>query len=261
MVINWLVAELQPILEAAIGDFARQKGRLHLSRAHLLFTDCNSICRSIAAVEDNWIEYSFSPAMSEKAFRRHGGPTYTSIEPNLMHIYLLGYRGCGKSTVASLLAQLLDRPSIDTDDWIESATSQTIRDIFASVGEPGFRDLEQRAIAQVAGLQEPSVVALGGGAVLRAANRQVIIDTGHRVWLKATPERLYERIQRDSATCDRRPSLTDQSGFEEVVKLLAERNPIYESLAEFTVDTDERTPDQVVDRIATWIESMKSAQP
>lgn len=177
-----------------------------------------------------------------------------------MHIYLLGYRGCGKSTVASLLAQLLDRPSIDTDDWIESATNQTIRDIFASVGEPGFRDLEQRAIAQVAGLHEPSVVALGGGAVLRAANRQVIIDTGRRVWLKATPERLYERIQRDSTTCDRRPSLTDQSGFEEVVRLLAERNPIYESLAEFTVDTDERTPDQVVDRIATWIESMKSAQ-
>jgi len=172
-----------------------------------------------------------------------------------MHIYLLGYRGSGKSTVASLLAQVLNLPSIDTDDWIESANSQTIREIFEAYGESGFRDLEHQAIEHVSGLAHPAVVALGGGAVLRESNRQLIADSGLRVWLQASPEKLYSRIRADSTSCDRRPKLTDRSGFEEVVKLLSERSPIYAAVADFTVDTDGQTPDQTVEVIATWLKS------
>jgi len=176
-----------------------------------------------------------------------------------MHIYLMGYRGCGKSTVANLLAGALDLPFLDTDEQIESATHQTIREIFASVGESGFRDIEHGVLGQVASLAQPTVVALGGGAILRESNRQLLRGSGHRVWLKASPEQLFDRIRGDSTSPSRRPSLTDRSGYEEVVKLLAERTPIYESMAELTVDTGDRTPDQVVKLIVSWIQSTKSA--
>lgn len=172
-----------------------------------------------------------------------------------MHIYLLGYRGSGKSTVANLLSQVLNLPFIDTDDWIESASSQTIREIFESVGESGFRDKEHQVIEQVAGLPQPAVVALGGGAVLRESNRQLITDSGLRIWLRASPEHLYGCIRNDSNSGDRRPRLTDHSGFEEVVKLLAERTPIYEAVSDFIVDTDDQTPDQTVEIITNWLES------
>lgn len=173
-----------------------------------------------------------------------------------MHIYLLGYRGSGKTTTARLLAQALDLPMIDTDDWVESSSGRTIREIFDTIGETGFRDLEQTAIEQVASRDESMVVALGGGAVLRKGNQERIRNSGRRVWLRASPELLYERIVGDSSSSERRPSLTDQSGFDEVAKLLALRTPIYESIAELIVETDGQTPDQTVRKIVDWLGSL-----
>jgi shikimate kinase len=170
-----------------------------------------------------------------------------------MHIYLLGYRGSGKTTVAGLLAQILDRPMVDTDDWVESAAGKSIREIFADGGEQVFRDREQQAIEQIANLPEPAIVALGGGAVLRPANQEVLKKTGHRVWLTASPQRLYDRITNDCSSADRRPSLTGKAGFDEVVNLLSERQPIYQQISEFTVDTDGLTPDQIAERILFWL--------
>ena len=155
-----------------------------------------------------------------------------------MHLYLMGYRGSGKSTVARLLAQAMDRSVVDTDEWIESAAGQTVSEIFAQRGEGGFRDLEETAVAQVARLDEPAVVALGGGAVLRPANQSLLRQTGHCVWLQGSPEQLYARIRSDSTSPDRRPSLTGRSGLEEVTDVLAAREPIYRGLAHFIVSTD-----------------------
>lgn len=175
-----------------------------------------------------------------------------------MHLYLLGYRGSGKTTVAHLLAQALDQPMVDTDDWIEYQRGQTISQIFSEIGETGFRDLEQTAVAQVSNLSIPSVVALGGGAVLRPANQQVIRATGRRVWLDATPELLHRRISSDYNSQQRRPDLTDRGGLEEVTEILALRRPIYASMAELTIQTDDRTPDQIADEILLWIHGMNS---
>ncbi|MBX3422379.1 MAG: shikimate kinase [Pirellulaceae bacterium] len=173
-----------------------------------------------------------------------------------MHTYLMGYRGSGKTTTAKLLSQALDRHMVDTDDWIESAAGDTIRHIFATQGEQAFRDLEQTAIRQVAESAEPLVVALGGGAVLRPANQQVIRQTGHCVWLDASVEQLYTRICADSSTVLRRPDLTDRGGLEEVAEVLAQRRPIYQSLAELTVCTTGRSPDEIVEDIVVWLRSL-----
>jgi shikimate kinase len=176
-----------------------------------------------------------------------------------MHVYLLGYRGSGKSTVGRLLAQALDRPFVDTDDWIESGQGQSIREIFAAQGESGFRDLEHAAIAQVSSFVEPAVVALGGGAILRSDNQQLIRQTGHRVWLAASAEYLYDRICADSNSEERRPNLTDRGGFDEVAEILAIRRPIYSDLANLTINTMGKSPDQVAREIYQWLESHEAS--
>ena len=172
-----------------------------------------------------------------------------------MHIYLMGYRGSGKSTVGRLLAKQLGWPVIDTDDVIESAATQSIREIFAAEGEAGFREREQQAIAQVAGRRVPSVIALGGGAILRPDNQRMIQSSGHVVWLHGSAELLYQRIASDASTAARRPQLSQRSGYDEVVEILARREPIYRQLAQLTVHTDHRTPDEVVLEIVDWLNS------
>lgn len=170
-----------------------------------------------------------------------------------MHIYLIGYRGSGKSTIGRLLSQVLDRPFVDTDQWIESSQDKSIKEIFAEVGEVGFRDLEQAAVCQVGQLPEPAVVSLGGGAVLREPNQQVLRDTGFRVWLEASAEFLYQRICEDSTSADRRPNLTDRGGCAEVAEVLARRKPVYNDLANLTINTEHRTPDEITREIVDWL--------
>ncbi len=172
-----------------------------------------------------------------------------------MHIYLMGYRGSGKTTVGRLLAARLQLPFVDTDQVIESAAGKTIREIFAEEGEPGFRNREQHALASVAAETANSVVSLGGGAILREANQSIIQSSGRVVWLHGSPEALFARIESDLATAQRRPQLTNLSGCDEVVDILAKREPIYRKLAEKTVLTDLRSPDDLVAEIADWVNS------
>ncbi|MEZ6091862.1 MAG: shikimate kinase, partial [Pirellulaceae bacterium] len=85
------------------------------------------------------------------------------------HLWLIGYRGSGKSSVARRLAQRLDCSSIDTDDLIEQIAGRSIAEIFAESGEPVFRDFESQAVVQAAEMPT-QVIASGGGAILREEN-------------------------------------------------------------------------------------------
>lgn len=170
----------------------------------------------------------------------------------MKHIFLIGYRGSGKSTIGRGLARELKRDFVDTDDVIEATSGITIREIFASESERGFRDREQAAIATVSANDQATVIALGGGAILRDANQQQISRSGSVIYLKASPESLFERIEADTATAERRPNLTSSGGYAEVVSVLEFREPIYSRLAQKIVLTDGRTPDDIVAEIAAW---------
>ena len=170
-----------------------------------------------------------------------------------MHLYLIGYRGSGKSTVGRLLSQSLQRPMVDTDDWIESAEGKPIREIFAELGEEGFRQLEQTAVAQVAQLHEPAIVSTGGGAVLREANRLAMMGSGRCIWLDAPAQLLYQRIFSDSSSGNRRPNLTDRGGLEEVNEVLAIRRPIYSQMANLIVDIEGKQPEEICREIVDWV--------
>lgn len=163
-------------------------------------------------------------------------------------IALIGYRGAGKTTVAQRLAMRLGWDWVDADVEVELRAGKSIAEIFSSGGEPEFRDLEAAVVDDLC-RRERSVVALGGGAVLRPGNRTAIAQCGAVVWLRATVDTLVRRLARDPTTVARRPNLTNAGGRHEIVQLLAERTPIYEACATLVVDTEDKAPAEVADEI------------
>ncbi len=151
------------------------------------------------------------------------------------HLYLTGYRGSGKTSVGKWLGEKLSRPVIDLDDRIEAAAGCSIREIFASEGELGFRDRETAALAMVAD-EAPSVISLGGGTILRAENRLVIATTGYCVWLQADADTVLQRLINDTATSARRPALTSLPPRAEVESLLLAREPLYRLASNAVID-------------------------
>ena len=125
-----------------------------------------------------------------------------------MVITLVGYRGCGKSSVAPLLAAALGWSWVDSDDVVETQAGCSIRQIFESEGEPGFRVRETAALRDLLGRTQ-LVIAAGGGAVLAEENRRMMTAAGPVVWLQASDETLASRISGDSATGQRRPTDDD----------------------------------------------------
>ena len=170
-----------------------------------------------------------------------------------IHILLIGYRGCGKSGVGKLLSELLDRDFIDTDIAIETSAGKTIAEIFAEVGEEGFRDLESNQIASLDSLIESAIISLGGGAILRPENRRCIRNLGKTVWLQATPETIFERISNDKTTQSRRPKLSKLGDMDEIRSILEMRVPWYNEVADIAVSTDGLSIERVAETIVDWL--------
>src|SRR5215203_3700165 len=145
-----------------------------------------------------------------------------------MSVVLLGYRGSGKTTLGRKLADRLWIKFVDTDDLVVAAAGKTIREIFESDGEAWFRELEVEAVRDACS-REDHVIALGGGAVLREANRTLLKSlASSRLYLRCEPEELLKRTEADPATAANRPSLTGLGGsLQEIQSLLKIREPLY----------------------------------
>ncbi|HQR41201.1 MAG TPA: shikimate kinase AroL [Gemmatales bacterium] len=161
------------------------------------------------------------------------------------NIYLIGYRGVGKSTIAPLLAAALGWQAVELDQLIVQQEGHTIAELFAEYGEPYFRRCEGDVLHQVA-LREQQVVSTGGGIVLAASHREMMRSTGVVIWLQAPVDVLVSRLQYDDGT---RPTLTGRKLDEEVALLVKQREPLYAAAAHFTVDTGERNPQDSVTAI------------
>jgi len=165
-----------------------------------------------------------------------------------MNLILIGYRATGKTTLARLLAERIGWEWIDADVEIERRAGKSIARVFAEDGEPAFRDLEAEVIADLCG-REKLVLAAGGGAPMREESRRAMRDGGQVVWLLARAETILARMSADPTNPDRRPNLTDRGPLDEVVHLLAGREPIYRQSAHLVVDTEGKTPEQLVAEI------------
>lgn len=172
-----------------------------------------------------------------------------------MNLYLIGYRGSGKSTVAPILAELLGWAVVDSDDEIETLVGQTIAEIFAAEGEKGFRRWEASVIEGLAMLRN-NVVSLGGGAVLDERSRSRLRQTGKSVWLSVSAKTSLARMAGDSESASHRPNLTQTGGIEEIEQMLEVRTPIYQSCADLVIQADEKSPEQVAAAIFDHFEPM-----
>lgn len=144
------------------------------------------------------------------------------------NLYLIGTRASGKTTLGRRLAEALDRPFVDLDAVFLERRGETIADLVAREGWDAFRQAEADILADVAGTPG-QVVATGGGAVLLPKNQE-ILSQGLVFYLQAAPERLAERLLADMNE-EQRPKLTELGLKEEILTTLAEREPVYLSLA------------------------------
>ena len=166
-------------------------------------------------------------------------------------LFLIGYRGTGKSTVGPMLAAALGWQFLDADEHVERLARKTIAEIFAEEGEAGFRDLESAALAELC-QGDGRVIATGGGVVLREFNRELLSTAGYVAWLTAPPDTVWQRMRSDPTTAARRPNLTT-GGLDEVANLMAARESLYRRTAHGTFPTDGRSPEAVADAIlAAW---------
>lgn len=168
------------------------------------------------------------------------------------NVFLIGYRGTGKSTVARLMAARLGWTWIDADEYLQKKYGTSIRGIFEQEGEAGFRDKEAAVLAELCE-HEREVVATGGGVILRAENRARLRDAGKVVWLTADAATIWQRLQNDATTEERRPALTHEGGLTEIEKLLAKREPLYRRCADLSVSSVDRSPQQVAEEILTYL--------
>ena len=147
-------------------------------------------------------------------------------------ISLVGLPGGGKSTVGRQLARRLNRPFHDSDTHIEKRIGGSIRAFFEREGEDRFRQIEEEVIADLLG-QDGIVIATGGGAVLRPANRQRLHEQSTVVYLRSSPEELFRRLRHDT----QRPLLQVRDPLAKLRELYAQRDPLYRETAHFSVET------------------------
>jgi len=174
-----------------------------------------------------------------------------------LKIILTGYRACGKSLVGRLLAQRFEIDFLDMDKEIEARAGCTINEMVAQHGWPFFREREQQLLAELV-TRDRLVVATGGGAIMHEEIWQQLQATGLVVWLRADTETIAARLAGDVATAGQRPSLTGDSVVREIETVLAERTPLYKKGSHLAIDTGSRTPEQIVELVATALNSTTS---
>jgi len=172
------------------------------------------------------------------------------------NIILIGFMGCGKSSIGRRLASRLGHSFLDSDELIiEAAEGKSITDLFAEEGEERFRERETHALQAL--LDATSIVlATGGGAVLRSGNREILRKIGTTIWLHADPEILFERATRNR----KRPLLEVENPRTTFNSLLESRLPIYEAAADLRVDASGLSHEQTVESIVKVVETAASAR-
>jgi shikimate kinase len=164
-------------------------------------------------------------------------------------VLLVGLPGSGKSTVGRQLARRLNLPFTDSDTVIEQRLGCSIRSFFEREGEDAFRDVEEQVIAELC-TREDGVIATGGGAVLRAANRDRLRAAGHVVYLRSTPEDVFRRVKHDR----NRPLLQVDDPMKRLRELYAQRDPLYRETAHFVIETAHPSVPTLVNMVLTQLE-------
>lgn len=170
---------------------------------------------------------------------------------DLPNLFLVGPMGAGKSTIGRLLAAELSREFYDSDHEIQRRCGADIPWIFDVEGEAGFREREQQMIEELTG-KEAVVLATGGGAVLREANRRMLRERGTVIYLYTTVEQQLRRTAKDR----NRPLLQNGNPEEILRTMFTKRDPLYRATSDLVVRTDRRGPRSVANEIVRRVKRL-----
>lgn len=160
------------------------------------------------------------------------------------NIFLIGFMGCGKSTMARMLAERTQMSLVEMDETIEAEAGKSINEIFETLGEEHFRDLESQLILRIAE-KGGAVVSCGGGAILRLENVENMKKNGTVIYFSATPETIYKRV-RNSTT---RPLLNGNMNVEYIETLMKQRLSRYEAAADITISVDGKEKKEILEEL------------
>lgn len=172
------------------------------------------------------------------------------------NVFFVGLMGAGKTTVGRAVARRLQRSFIDSDHEIEARTGARIPVIWEVEGEDGFRQREADVIDELS-RRENIVLATGGGAILRAENREHLKSRGLVIYLRATPHELWQRTRRDK----NRPLLQTDDPRGKLEALYKARDPLYQECAHFIVETGRPTVNNLVNMVLMQLEMAGIAKP
>lgn len=158
------------------------------------------------------------------------------------NVILIGFMGCGKSSVALKLSYRMKQSMTDTDKWIEKKQGRTIKEIFAQDGEEAFREMETECLKSLKETARNQIISVGGGMPVKEENRSLMKEIGKVVYLRAKPETIYERVKEDKE----RPLLQCENPLERIQSLLEERKGAYEEAADLIVDVDDKNFAQIL---------------
>lgn len=164
------------------------------------------------------------------------------------NIFLIGFMGSGKSTVARELSKCLDMELIEMDETIEANQKMSINKIFEIFGEEHFRDIEGALVEELSS-RGGCVVSCGGGVVLRNKNVETMKKNGKIIMLDAAAETILERVK-DS---DTRPILKGRMNIEAITELMNKRRSLYENACDAKIQTDNRTVEDICKEIAALL--------
>jgi shikimate kinase len=167
----------------------------------------------------------------------------------MKNIALIGLMGSGKSTVGKLLAQNLNLSFVDSDEEIEKKQNLKITEIFSLKGEDFFRQLETQTLKELC-QQTNLLISTGGGAVQKKENLDTLKKFCTIIYLKASPEIIFERIKNDSS----RPLLQNENPLQTLKLLLEKREDNYKK-ADIIIDTNNKTIDEILKEIIKNVES------
>ena len=164
------------------------------------------------------------------------------------NVFLIGFMGAGKSTIARGLQKELGMELVEMDERIVEEQGMSINDIFEKYGENGFRDIESKLVEDL-GNQEASIISCGGGVVIRPQNVENMKKSGKIVFLTATPETILERVKNGQD----RPLLNGHMNVEYISELMEKRRDFYESAYDIKVSTDGKTKGEICSEIISRV--------
>ncbi len=161
------------------------------------------------------------------------------------NVILIGFMGCGKTTVGLRLSYRLRKPVTDTDKEIEREEKRSISDIFATDGEEYFRRKETDCLRKLTRSVRNHIISVGGGVPLRAENRELLHELGQVFYLRAEAETIYERLRGDTT----RPLLQCSDPQEKIRILIEQRDGAYSSASDAVIQVDGKSFEQILQEI------------